>query len=265
MTLSRDRDADTCSSDDFDQLSSTLPPIPLPKLPIEGCLAARVADDFTQWQLNRFNRSGNLRLCSVISTAFRLTSAHLSFLVGVYIPFLIFLVLTVHRRWILLFVPTNAIGSLFATSAVFSIISGEKFWSRARYILSRQGIVAFVVQMTTSFIIYVTMKSAIDRASTITGQFLLLVLVSHVTYFHSCFVFEGLSLSFVDVCSFTVQLLCSAIPIVQSIAISVVALALHLLAPFTVGVTVWMAYVMRGLVFLAVCGSGTTIAAMPEL
>jgi hypothetical protein len=27
---------------------------------------------------------------------------------------------------------------------------------------------------------------------------------------------------------------------------------------------VWMAYVMRGLVFLAVCGSGTTIATMPE-
>jgi hypothetical protein len=119
--------------------------------------------------------------------------------------------------------------------------------------------------MASSLIIYLTMKSALDRASTLSARFLLLMLVGHVTYFHSCFVFEGLSLSFVDVCSFTLQLSYFAIPLAQSLAIWVIALTLHLLAPFTIGFTMWTAYVMRGLVFLAVCGSGSGIAAMHEL
>jgi hypothetical protein len=265
MTFEPDRETDTYSSDDFCRLSANLPPVPLPKVPIERCVAGRVEDEFTQWQLNRFNRSGNIHVSSVLTTAFRITISHVTFLVALYLPLLVFLLLAVHRRWILLFVPTNALASLFATAAVFSLIAGERCYSRVRYILSRQGAVALLVQMASSLIIYSTMKSALDRASTLTGRFLFLMLFSHVTYFHSCFVFEGLSLSFADVCSFTVQLSYFAIPLVQSLAIWLVALSLHLLAPFTIGFTVWAAYVMRGLVFLAVCGSGTTIASMPEL
>jgi hypothetical protein len=264
MNFQFDRDSDLNSSDDFFQLSSTLPPVSLPKLPIAHYYSNHVSDEFTQWQLNRFNRSGNLRISSILSASFRLTISHFPSLISLYLPFLVFLFLTVRHQLILLFVPTNAIASLFATSAVFSIIANEKLYSRFRFILSRQGIVAFFVQMGSSFIIYLTMKSAWERASTITGRFLLLMIVNHITYFHSCFVFEGLSLSLVRICSFTVQLSYFVIPFVQSIAIWIVALVLHLLAPFTIGLTVWMAYVMRGLVFLAVCGSGTTIATMPE-
>jgi hypothetical protein len=249
------------SSGDF----CRLPAGPLPKLPIERAGPGRPEDEFAQWQLNRFNRSGSLRLPAVFAAAVRITAGHVAFLAARSLPLRALLGVALHRRWALLFVPANALASLFATSAVFSLIAGEKCCSRVAGLLSRQGAVALLVQMGGSLIVYLAAQSARDRASTLTGRFLLLVLFGHVTHFHPCFAFEGLSLSCAAACSFSLRLSYFAIPLAQSLAIGAVALALHLLAPLTAGLTVWAAYVMRGLVFLAVCGSGTTMAAMPEL
>jgi hypothetical protein len=56
-----------------------------------------------------------------------------------------------------------------------------------------------------------------------------------------------------------------AIPFSQSLGIFLPSVVLHVLGPFTLGLSIWTAYAMRVLVFLAVCESGNTMATVPEL
>jgi hypothetical protein len=125
--------------------------------------------------------------------------------------------------------------------------------------------VSLLIQMVRSLLLFVTVQSAIHRASTLTSRFLLSMIFSYVIYFHPCFMFEGVALDTAVACWFTLQLSFIAIPFSQSLAIFLLSLILHGLGPFTFGLSVWTAYLMRVLVFLAVCGSGNTMTTVPEL
>jgi hypothetical protein len=87
----------------------------------------------------------------------------------------------------------------------------------------------------------------------------------YLTYFHSCFTFEGLPLSISSTFSFSLQLSFLRIPPVQAIILFVSGVFLAGIAPVTLGFTAWTAYMMRAFVFLAICGSGTSIAEAPGM
>jgi hypothetical protein len=145
------------------------------------------------------------------------------------------------------------------------MVASERWHSRLHYLLSKRGFVSFLLQMLRSLLLFLALKSALQRASTLTGRSLFCMIVGYVTYFHPCFMFEGMSVSLSVSCSFTLQLSFIAMPLAQSIQIFLIAIPLHIMGPLTFGISVWAAYVMRVLVFLAICGSGTTMAALPEL
>jgi hypothetical protein len=262
--LAADHELD--SSDEFCQLRLNLPRISLSQIPLEPRdFAGPGRDDFTQWQLNRFNRSGNIALCSIFSSAYRLTIRHFKLFILLFLRYAEVIIAAAFKRWLLLFVPVDAISSLCATSCVFAIIANDKWHSRLRFFFTKRGFVSLLAQMMRSLLLFLTLQSAIQRASTLTSQFLFSMLFSYVIYFHPCFMFEGVALGTAVACWFTVQLSFIAIPFSQSLGIFLLSVVLHVLGPFTLGLSIWAAYAMRVLVFLAVCGSGNTMTTVPEL
>jgi hypothetical protein len=254
------------SSDEFYQLRSNLPRISLPEVPLEPRnFADPGRNDFTRWQLNRFNRSGNITVCSVFSSAYHLTIRHFRLFILLYVPYAAVIVGPLFKGWLLLFVSIDAISSLCASSCAFAIIANDKWHSRLRFFFTKQGIVSLLIQMMRSLLLFLTVQSAVQRASTLTGQFLFSMIFSYVVYFHPCFMFEGVALDTDVACWFTLQLSFIAVPFSQSLAIFLLSVFLHGMGPFTFGLSVWTAYVMRVLVFLAVCGTGNTMTTVQGL
>jgi hypothetical protein len=253
-------------SDEFELLPADLPVLRSSSPPIASpFLASTLEDEFTQWQLNRFNRSGSISIRSILKSSFLCTVRHLIPLCLLFVIYFVVLATSFQLGLILVFVPFEAIADLVATSVTFSVITGERLHTRLHFLCSRQGVVAWSIQILRAFLLYHTLQAICARKSTATGRFFFLMLFRYMTYFQSCFVFEGLSLTFLSTCSFSLQLSFFAIPCVQSLGLFVSGIFCSIIAPLTFGFAGWTAYLMRGFVFLAVCGSGTNIANVPGI
>jgi hypothetical protein len=254
------------ASDDFDLLHADLPILEPTFHPISSPLyVSTLEDEFTQWQLNRFNRSGSVNFHSIFRSSFFSTIHHcfsLSFFSVIYWSVFLF---ALKLSLPMVFVPFDAIADLIATSVAFSVITSERIYERFRFLFSRQGLAAYVLQIIRSFLLYQTLESIRHRRSTATSKFFFLMLFRYMAYFQSCFVFEGLSLAFTSSCWFSLQLSFFAIPIVQSLGLFLSGMLLYAVAPLTLGLASWVAYFMRAFVFLAVCGSGTNVASIPGI
>jgi hypothetical protein len=254
------RETDSVSSDEFDELRTKLPPM-TPVSPTKSVKLEEesVEDDFSLWQLTRFNRTGNVDLINVLSLAFRTTMTHIGSLISLYSVYFVLSILAIRHRLVFVFVPLQAVCTLVGTSMSFSVIAGESSVSRFRFLFSKSGFATFSIQMVRGLLIYKTIEGALVRASSTTGLFLLLMLVNFLTYFHSCFIFDGLSLSMLSTCSFSLRVSLFAIPVIQGFVMFLFGTLLQAAGPFTFGLTAWISFFMRGFVFLAICGSGTNM------
>jgi hypothetical protein len=254
------------ASDDFESLPAVLPLLRSPSLPETApFFGPYLNDDFARWQLDRFNRSGIISICSIFSASLAVIAKHYKLLILSYLLFFIPLIICFFHNSVYLFAILHALTNLLATSVTFSLIAGDRFYARFPLIFSKQGLTAFLIQLVKSFLLYQTLKCLCARSSTLTVHFLLLVIARYVTFFHSCFVFEGFSLSFAATCAFSLQLAFFAVPLAQLLGLFVSGLAMGIVAPATLGMAAWAAYFMRALVFLAVCGSGTNIQNVPGM
>ncbi|OHT01834.1 hypothetical protein TRFO_07406 [Tritrichomonas foetus] len=256
------RDDDSPSSDEFEQLRSNLPTYSPPSNSARSSLNENSDDnDFAQWQLNRFNRTGNINICSLFGSAFKTTFCHLFPLMVIYSLSCIVLFVSFYFRLFYIFIPCEALFSLISTSISFSLIGLESPFSRLHFLLSKQSIVAFLIQCLRSSTLYFTLCGMFNRASSTTGRFIILLVVRYITEFHSCFVFEGRLLNISSTFSFAFRLAFFVIPPAQANSLYLLNTMLLAIGPFSLGVTCWIAYNLRSYVFLAVCGSGTSTVA----
>jgi hypothetical protein len=254
------------ASDEFDLLHADLPVLEPTFHPIMSPLyVATLEDEFTQWQLNRFNRSGSVNIRSIFKSSFFCAIHHCISLAILSILYWAIFFLAFRLSFSIIFVPVDALSDLIATSVAFSILTNERLCARLHLLFSRQGLAAYLLQLIRSFLLHHTLESIRSRRSTATGKFFILMLFRYMTYFQSCFVFEGLSLAFSSSCSFSLQLSFFTIPYVQSLGLFVSGMILIAIGPLTLGLGSWVAYFMRAFVFLAVCGSGTNVASIPGI
>lgn len=254
------------SSDAFDQLRAGLPQCDVSLLAENISMELDDSDDkFSRWQMARFNRSGTIDICRVLSSSIAIYGDHVVPLVLLYLIYIFFCVLSFRYELFWVFVPIDAIASLLATSISFSIITSESFSSRLHRLLSLQGFGAALIQGVRSTIYYYIFIGFVTRASTITFRLLLALLVNYLTFFHTCFVFEGLNLSFHETCVFSLNLMFFAIPFMKSLNVFFLGMFMNLAAPFTLGFTAWVGYMIRVFVFIAICGSGSHVASLDTI
>lgn len=257
----RTREPDFSSSDGFDQLSINLPEIAPPPSPTNNNFPRILngTDDFSQWQLNRFNRTGNIELCELFAPSTRFVRRNLKFMTLLYFPFSIFVMISLYYNLPALYVVVDSIFSLVATSICFSLIAGEEHSSRLHFLLSYQGFSALIIQLLRSISFVLTALSLYHRKSTTNIRLLFTILLRFLTHYHSCFTFEGRALSVTAAFSFSFRLSVKAIPIVQSFSIEFLMELLSVLGLVTFGFTRWLSLAIRSYVFLAVCGSGSAL------
>ena len=258
MTNPRLRESELSSSDGFDLLPINLPEIHPSISPIHTSEQIfQDTDPFSQWQLSRFNRTGTIDLCELFSPSIRFATRNLKFLTVFYFPFSIFLFLSLKYEISVLFVITDTVFNLISTSICFSLLAGESYSSRFHFLFSLQGLSAFLIQLLRSSLLLFTFSSLIHLKSTTTIKLIFMLLFRFLTLFHSCFTFEGRSLSVTSAFSFSFHLSIRAIPLVQSISIELIMEIFGPLGFFTFGFTKWIAIAIRSFVFLAICGSGS--------
>jgi hypothetical protein len=254
------------ASDEFDTLPAVLPLLRAhPITETAPLFPPYFDDDFARWQLDRFNRSGFISICSILSSSINSVAPHCKFLILAYLLYFVCLIGAFFSNHVFLFVILQSLSHLLATAMTFSLIAGSPFYDRFALIFSMPGLTAFGIQTVKSLILYHTLRSIYVRSSAITVNFIVLIIAHALTLFHSCFVFEGLSLSFGATCSFSLQLSFFAIPLLQLLGLFLSGMAMSALAPVTLGLAEWTSYFMRAFVFLAVCGSGTNIQNIPGI
>ncbi|OHS94654.1 hypothetical protein TRFO_39212 [Tritrichomonas foetus] len=232
-------------------------------------------DDFSQWQLNRFNRKSNLNVYHAFITSFRCVLKNINILIPIYFfgAFVTFFTIR-HQLWFL-YIPFDAFSCLLKTSISFSLISGEKFSSRFIFLLSKNFVPTFLVLCVSSFFVYETSTGILQRSSRSTVLLMLVLVIKFLTYFLPCFVFESAerpqigyssttsnrspnhSLSFSDSFSFSLKIVLRAIQPVQMVSVFMSAVVLHCFGPITLGIAGWTAEIVRPAIFLSICGSGS--------
>ena len=256
-------DDDSQSSDEFEQLCSNLPSYsPSSNLiRISASLDNSDDNDFAQWQLNRFNRTGNINICSLFRSAMKTTFCHLFPLVFSYLLAFIILFVSFYFRLFYIFIPCEALFCLISTSVSFSLIGLESPISRLHFLFSKQSLVAFLIQCLRSSALYLTLCGFFRRASSTTARIIILLVVRYVTEFHPCFIFEGRLLNIAATLSFAFRLAFNVIPPAQANTLYLLNTLLQALGPISFGISCWIAYNLRSYVFLAVCGSGSSTVA----
>ena len=253
------RESELSSSDGFDLLPVHLPEIRQPIPPIHTSENIfQNTDPFSQWQLSRFNRTGSIDLCEIFSPSIRFVTRNIKFLTLIYFPFSFFFLFSLKYELKLLFIIGDTIFNLISTSICFSLIAGESFSSRIHFLFSLQGLSAFLVQLFRSIFLSYTISSLIHLRSTTTIKLILMFLIRFFTLFHSCFAFEGRSLSITSALSFSYHLSVRAIPLVQTISIELLMELFSVVGFFTFGFTKWISLAIRSFAFLAICGSGSS-------
>ena len=210
--------------------------------------------------MSRFNRTGSVHVRSLLDVSVRMALRNFHKLIWLYIAYAFLAGLCLCRKWLYVFVLWDSLGTLVATGISFAYVSSESGMSRLKCVLSRQGLTNFFIYMMRSFLYYQMAMSLMSRASTVTWKFTLLLAVNYATFFYSCFLFEGMTLSFALTCKFAFHLSFFAIPMSQSFTVFFLAMLLQALAPLTLGFTVWVTYMLRVCMFISICGSGTNIA-----
>ena len=254
------------SSDEFDQLRAGLPQCDVSLLTENVSMELGDSDDkFSRWQMARFNRSGTIDICRVLNSSVAIYGDHVIPLVSLYLVYASLCLLSFHYLLFWLFIPVDVLASLLATSISFSIITSESFGSRLHRLFSLQGLGSAMIQAVRSTIYYYIYTGFVDRASTVTFRLLLLLVVNYLMFFHTCFVFEGLNLSFLETCAFSLNLMFSAIPFMKGLYVFFLGMFLQLVAPLTLGFTGWVGYMIRVFVFIAICGSGSHVSTLDTI
>ena len=260
--LSMFRDDASESSDDFDALRSGLPQCETLVVNDRVWMFRddSSSDKFSRWQMARFNRSGTFDIYCLLCLSVSVSLKHVIPLILLYISYLSVCVLSFHFCLPWVFVLVDALASLCATSISFSFVTSESLGSRVARLVSLQGLGLLTVQMVRSIVLYYIVTGFLARDSSVTFRLLLLLLINYFTYFHACFVCEGLNLSFLEKWSFSLNLMCSEIPFMKSVSVFFLGMFLQSVAPLTLGFTGWVGYMIRVFVFIAVCGSGSNLA-----
>ena len=250
------------SSDDFEKLRSGLPQCSSLILNDSPWITMEDTSDdkFSRWQMARFNRSGTIDIYCVLCLSVSVSLKHVIPLILLYVAYAALCLVSFHFCLPLVFVVVDAIASLCATSISFSFVTSESVGSRVHRMLSLQGLGLFFIQMLRSFVSYYILAGFLARDSSVTFRLLVLLLINYFTYFHACFVCEGLNLSFLETWTFSLNLMFSVIPFMKSVSVFFLGTFLQFIAPLTLGFTSWVSYMTRVFVFIAVCGSGSNLA-----
>ena len=256
------RESDSGSSDGFDQLSKDLPQHNQ-SLGISGLNNNKdifsnmndFEDDFTQWQLTRFNRKSMLNVSHMLFSSYHCVIKNLNPLIIFYfISFAINYFAIKYKFWFI-YIPFTAFLSLFKTSISISIVSSEQWNSKLHLILTKSAFEVFLVSLINAFLVYQTFICFIDRSSRLTIVAIILLAESYTTFFLPCFVFEARPLKFSSSFSFSLKISFFSQHTVQMISLFLFSFLLHIIGPFTLGILGWTADVLKPAVFFAVCGS----------
>lgn len=251
---------DWSSDDEFDQLSGNLPQFTysFSESNPQSFFNDKI-DEFSQWQLGRFNRAGNIDLCEMLPPSLNVVHRNLKILTFFYLIYAILAIISIKLHIPFLTIIINSIFYLFATSVCFSLIAGEPFSSRFHFIISLQGLIAFSIQMLRSAFLFFTAKSLFYQKSIMSIRLFGTMVVRFLTFYHPCFTFEGRTLSLSATFSFSIRLSIKAIPFVQSATITLFCELLSILGFVSFGFSTWISNFIRSFIFLAVCGSGSSV------
>lgn len=215
-------------------------------------------DDFTQWQLSRFNRTGQAKIINTLDVSFRLYKKNFKLCFLLFIPYICCAIISRKIHAIYMMVPINAVSSLVSSSITFSIISMEPATSRLKCIFTSRGMFAFAYLLLAHFFTINFVSNFVNRNSKIFMNIALTLIVNYIGFYITPFVFEGKTLSISCIIKYSLQLITQIIPIIQSSAIFFVYISLTWIGPFTLGFTSWLAMFMKSQTFLAVCGSSSS-------
>ena len=252
-------ESDTGSSDGFDQLSYKLPHRTIDTFSEDEARDPNINhfdDDFSTWQLNRFNRKSNLNLRHIFVASFRCAMRNLNPLIFIYIIGATIEMLSVRYRLWYLFITFDAIWSLIKTSISISLISNERWSSRIHLVLSKLGLPTILVQLLLSFFAYKTVIGLIVRSSRVTIIAFVAVISRYALYFLPCFVFEGRSLDFAYAFKFAIRLSFLTVQPLHMVTVFFSSIVLFIIGPITLSISLWTAEIVRPSIFFSICGSG---------
>lgn len=244
------------SSDGFDQLQIALPKCEVLEMIEDADIPLQVIDDdFQQWQIDRYNRTTDFNLRSIIESAFKSVQGNYCTYILSYITYLSFLILAFYFKVSVFFIFSDSIGALVSNSICFSLIAGEKRFSRIKMLFSIQGLYSLIIQICRSTATYIFIMGFIAENKKWLIRFLILIFIRVPTFYHSCFIFESINLNFIETLSFSLKTFFCEIPLIYSFTILALCVALYIIGPVTFGVTTWIAISLKCFAFLNTCGS----------
>jgi len=247
------------SSDEFDQLCGNLPVYdsnPRPKGSSIG--SSQDSDDFTQWQLNRYNRTGLVRIGDILSLSLSMTKKKFRFLITIFSPFFVGFVIFLKYNLIFFACFFETLFYIISISVCFSLIYGDSPFSRLYQVFTLRSMIAFILKFFEAYLISSLYTGVISRNSMIFFRFIVYLVYSFSFFYYPCFANEGLSLNPIKSCLYSIRLSFKMIPLFNGIILFTFAIILRLLGSMTFGFTTWISFFMTGYGFLAVCGSSAS-------
>jgi hypothetical protein len=214
-------------------------------------------DAFQEWLIGRYDRSSHERVGELISSAFSFISNHLLLCSLLYLPYLLITFFLFQRDCFNLLILFLSISSIFAFIVLFSFRKHIPVWSFFPQFISVSGFCIIFSELVLHAI-HIHLVLAVRLRSSSSFFFLLIMIVwEGLFFFVPCLYFDNTCLGARKLVFFSVQI--SLLPgnpmnLISAILFSYLMVAV---SPLTFGVTFWMAYAHRVILYYRVCGTNS--------
>lgn len=246
--------------DSFDDLCQVLPRFTgSVEYSMGESLHTKTEDDFQNWLISRFDRSGIITMRELMDTSFQLVKHHLPICCASYVPIALVAGILLFYRINILLAIWLALAEIWAFILILFFRGKQKSVMSTVQLLAKRSVCVLASSVIEMLLKIGLISSFRTRSSAITFFCLASMTCDYMVFFIPCLAFDGKKLSTSRVLKFNLKIMAMSGVQFSLFLFMCIYNILIFISPLTLGITYFTSYALRFNVFFSLCGTNNAV------